>query len=211
MERLAERFQPASSHPRQVARLALRIFDAAGTHLGLRSAARELLEYAALLHDIGRAISHTRHHLHSSYLIANGNLRGFEPEEISFIALVARLHRGAAPKASRAPLAGLSRTEQKLVAALAVILRLADGLDRGHQSVVTRMELACGRSGFEAAVTVRHGDVLAEWWATQRNAAAWERCLELPLIVRFICPHIEIVRPRHWLLPTHAEAAFSQL
>ena len=62
---------------------------------------REWLEYAALLHDIGVHISYERHHKHSYYLIKNGDLRGFEPDEIEIIALVARYHRQATPK--RAP------------------------------------------------------------------------------------------------------------
>ncbi len=56
---------------------------------------REWLEYGALLHDIGVHISYERHHQHSYYLIKNGDLRGFEPEEIEIIALVARYHRQA--------------------------------------------------------------------------------------------------------------------
>ena len=59
---------------------------------------REWLEYAALLHDIGVHISYERHHRHSYYLIKNGDLRGFEPDEIEVIALVARYHRQATPK-----------------------------------------------------------------------------------------------------------------
>jgi len=43
---------------------------------------REWLEYAAILHDIGVHISYERHHKHSGYLIKNGDLRGFEPDEI---------------------------------------------------------------------------------------------------------------------------------
>ena len=45
-------------------------------------------------------ISYERHHRHSYYLIKNGDLRGFDPEEIEVIALVARYHRQATPKKS---------------------------------------------------------------------------------------------------------------
>ena len=65
---------------------------------GLTDREREWLEYAALLHDIGVHISYERHHKHSYYLIKNGDLRGFEPDEIEIIALVARYHRQATPK-----------------------------------------------------------------------------------------------------------------
>jgi exopolyphosphatase / guanosine-5'-triphosphate,3'-diphosphate pyrophosphatase len=62
------------------------------------TAERELIEYGALLHDIGWHIGRQSHHKHSMYLILNGDLKNFTPEEISIIAHIARYHRRAAPK-----------------------------------------------------------------------------------------------------------------
>src|ERR1700722_5568379 len=62
---LARRFCGANEHGKQVARLALKIFDETALVLGLPPGARELLEYGALLHDVGHAIDHDRHHRHS--------------------------------------------------------------------------------------------------------------------------------------------------
>ena len=62
---------------------------------GLTDREREWLEYGALLHDVGVHISYERHHRHSYYLIKNGDLRGFEPQEIEVMALIARYHRQA--------------------------------------------------------------------------------------------------------------------
>ena len=94
---LAERCNYWPEHAAQVARLAVAMFEQTrGVH-GLTDREREWLEYAALLHDIGVHISYERHHKHSYYLIKNGDLRGFEPEEVDTIALVARYHRRAAP------------------------------------------------------------------------------------------------------------------
>ena len=50
---------------------------ASGTAWATRE--RALLEYAALLHDIGHHISYPGHHKHTYYLIKNGDLRGFTP------------------------------------------------------------------------------------------------------------------------------------
>src|SRR5437879_1851264 len=71
---LAERFAHSNTHGRQVARLALRLFDETALVLALPESGRELLEYAALLHDIGHAIDHDRHNRHSHYLIKNAEL-----------------------------------------------------------------------------------------------------------------------------------------
>ena len=94
---------------------------------GLTDREREWLEYAALLHDIGVHISYERHHKHSYYLIRNGDLRGFEPEEVETIALIARYHRQATPKTpARRASAICERKRRRTIRALAAILRLAE-------------------------------------------------------------------------------------
>ena len=75
---------------------------------GLGAREREWLEFASLLHDIGNHISYERHNRHSYYLIKNGDLRGFEPEEIEVIALLTRYHRRGTPKKSHAGYSDLS-------------------------------------------------------------------------------------------------------
>ena len=62
--------------------------------------ARELLEAAALLANVGLFVSHGKHHKHSYYVIRNSDhLTGFTDHEIELIALVARYHRKSAPEA----------------------------------------------------------------------------------------------------------------
>ena len=80
--------------------LALAIFDQTRSVHGLGDRERDWLEFGALLHDVGVHISYERHHRHSYYLIKNGDLRGFDPQEIEMIALIARYHRQGTPKKS---------------------------------------------------------------------------------------------------------------
>ena len=80
---------------------------------GLTDREREWLEYAALLHDIGVHISYEGHHKHSYYLIRNGDLRGFEPDEIETIALIARYHRRATPKRRHDGFGDLPRKQRR--------------------------------------------------------------------------------------------------
>ena len=95
---LAERCAWEAEHSRQVAALALTLFDYTKRIHNLGDREREWLEYAGFLHDIGNHISYEKHHRHSYYLIKHGDLRGFEPEEIDVIALLTRYHRRATPK-----------------------------------------------------------------------------------------------------------------
>src|SRR5206468_8555850 len=125
----------------EVVRLALGLFDQTrGTH-GLTDREREWLEYAAILHDIGGLISFARHHRHSYYLIKNGDLRGFHPDEIEVIALVARYHRRGTPKRSHAEYARLPAGLRRAVRLLSSILRLAEGLDRSHAQVISGLDV----------------------------------------------------------------------
>ena len=138
---LAERCNYWPEHASQVARIAMALFDQTRGMHGLTDREREWLEYAALLHDIGVHISYERHHKHSYYLIKNGDLRGFEPDEIETIALVARYHRRATPKRRHEEYAGLGRRRQRTIQALAAILRLAESLDRSHSQIISGLEL----------------------------------------------------------------------
>jgi exopolyphosphatase/guanosine-5'-triphosphate,3'-diphosphate pyrophosphatase len=177
---LAERCHYWPEHARQVASLSLGLFDQTrGVH-GLTDRERQWLEYAALLHDIGVHISYERHHLHSYYLIKNGGLRGFEPEEAEVVALIARYHRRGVPKRRDEGYGGLPRPTRRAVKILASLVRLAEGLDRTRNGVIKELEIEPG----DAHVIIRLqavGDAELELWAAQRQAATLERCIGLPL------------------------------
>src|SRR4249920_1176553 len=179
---LAERCHFWPEHSQQVARLAVGLFDHTRAIHGLTDREREWLEYAAILHDLGVHISYEGHHKHSYYLIKNGDLRGFEPDEIETIALVARYHRQATPKRRHAGFAELGRRRRATVRTLAAILRLAESLDRSHAQTVSSVELH--DRGEDALLQLRAGgDAELELWAATRHASAFERLIGKPLRV----------------------------
>ena len=110
---LAERCNYWPEHANQVAKIAMSLFEQTRGIHALTDREREWLEYAALLHDVGVHISYESHHKHSYYLIKNGDLRGFEPDEIDTIALVARYHRRATPDRRHDEYAGLRRRRRR--------------------------------------------------------------------------------------------------
>ncbi len=181
---MATRFQAEPGHGQQVARLALGLFDATKSIHKLGPEARELLEYAALLHDVGLYVSHSGHHRHSQYLITQGELRGFDPEELRVIAAVARFHKGAPPKTSGPELEDLSPENRKLAVCLAAFLRVADGLDRTHHGVVRATRLLRNNGRLELWVDSAGRDAELELWAAQRKSELWEKCFGLPLYFR---------------------------
>jgi exopolyphosphatase/guanosine-5'-triphosphate,3'-diphosphate pyrophosphatase len=136
---LAQLCDEEPEHSAHTARLAVELFDELValpelTELaGLGQPAREYLEAGALLANVGLFISHSRHHLHSYYVVRNSEvLTGLTDDEIEIIALLARYHRKSSPKARHLEFARLSPEDQHLVRALSGILRVAIGLDRSH-------------------------------------------------------------------------------
>jgi exopolyphosphatase / guanosine-5'-triphosphate,3'-diphosphate pyrophosphatase len=133
---LAERCDDDVAHSTHVASMALQLFDATESLHGLAADAREYLEAGALLANVGLVISHSKHHLHSYYVIRNSELTGLTDTEIEIIAQIARYHRKSAPKVGHAEFGRLSPADQRLVTTLAAILRVAIGLDRSHDGRV---------------------------------------------------------------------------
>ena len=142
-------------HCRQVRDLAVMLFDQLQPLHQLGADERDILEAAALLHDIGWTVAGQKHHKHSYRLIREneGKLIGFTTQQVELIANVARYHRKSPPSSKHEAFAGLKPDEQQIVRRLAALLRIADGLDRPHLQQVT--ELACEATGGPVMIRVR--------------------------------------------------------
>ena len=151
------------AHSERVADLALQLFEGTRDLHRLGEEHEELLEAAGLLCNVGLAISHDRHHLHSYYVIRNTDLlTGFTDHEVELIALVARYHRKSTPKARHPEFARLDPDDQQAVRVLAGLLRVAVGLDRTREGVVRQVRVEVdGRRG-PVRVLVETGDADAD-------------------------------------------------
>ena len=174
---LAERCQYDEAHARHTALLALQLFDGTKPRHALGDPERALLEYAALLHDIGHHISYPGHHKHTYYLIKNGDLRGFDPAEIEVLANVARYHRRGHPRRKHPGYGRLPREARRVVQVLAGLLRVADALDRSHKQTVRRVGVSERASLLRLQVEAR-GDCELELWGVVGRTALLEETLE---------------------------------
>ncbi len=156
-------------HSRHVAALALQIFDTFKIELKLTSVDRELLEYAAFMHDIGYYISHRKHHKHSLYIIRNADLRGFNENEIEIMANVARYHRRSIPKARHPQYHSLDKVDKDRVKKLSGILRIADGLDRSHYQNVRSIDIEKDAKKVTIRITTEADPQLEIWGAMRKN------------------------------------------
>ena len=181
--RLARHLGETGEHGPRIARLALRLFDQLEGLLRVDHGARELLEYAALLHDVGHHIDHANHHRHSYYLITNGELFGFAREELEIIGLTARYHRKAVPKATDAEFRRLPQRAKHTVRALSAVLRIADALDRSHYGVVRDVTVV--RRGQRVTLQLTTGgDAQLELWEAKQRSGLLEDVLRRDVELR---------------------------
>lgn len=175
-------------HARHVARLALHLYDS-GYQIGLHRLGRwerELLEYAALLHDIGAFLSYQNHQMHTYYLIRNADLLGFDQKEIAIMALAGLHHRKALPNKKNPDFAALDRDAQEAVRVLGIILRLSESLDRSHIGAVHRARFVAGDKRIVGLELFSDQDCQLEVWGVESHAEAFEKTFNRPLEVRVI-------------------------
>jgi exopolyphosphatase/guanosine-5'-triphosphate,3'-diphosphate pyrophosphatase len=165
---LLAKFAADGAHPRHVAKLSLELFDGLQPEHRLPPEAREVLQYAALLHDVGSAIGYDGHHDHSAYVIRHGNLRGLSAEEVGLVALVARYHGKAQPRKRDAEFRALRPADRRMVRWLAALLRIAEGLERSHYQLIRSVHVS-RRGGRVAIRPVARREAQLELWAARRR------------------------------------------
>ena len=181
--RIGRRFDFEEPHGREVARLALRLFDELALIHGLPIEARSLLEVAAWLHDVGKAVSFQRHHRHGQYLIENTEFLGLVDRERNLAACVIRFHRRSPPDENHPAMSGLSPAEVRIVRRLATLLRLADAFDRSHQQRVEEIKTAITGDRVEIEVCSSQ-DLDLELWDGLREAQLFESVFGRALVLR---------------------------
>jgi exopolyphosphatase/guanosine-5'-triphosphate,3'-diphosphate pyrophosphatase len=180
---MAAQYGADGQHTRHVARLALGMFDelaALGLHAG-DPRERELLWAASMLHDIGMSIDYDDHHKHSRYLILNGGLPGFTPIETAIIAQAARYHRKGMPDPG--PLAALfGEGDAERLDRCAVLLRLAEDLERSRDQLVRSASVALNNGAVQLRLSV-DGEAAVPRWAAGRERELFARAFDRDLSV----------------------------
>jgi exopolyphosphatase / guanosine-5'-triphosphate,3'-diphosphate pyrophosphatase len=172
---LAAQYDFDSAHTRHVATLALGMFDdlaGLGLHDG-DARERELLWAASMLHDIGMSVDYDDHHKHSRYLILNCGLPGFTPREVAIVAQAARYHRKGTPDPG--PLRALfGEGDRERLDRCAVLLRLAEDLERSRDQLVRGASLSLHARGVRLRL-IADGEPIVPRWAATRETALFAR------------------------------------
>jgi len=143
-QKISQIYWPDTEHCMQVTGLALDFFDCLTELHRLSERERFLLECAAILHDVGLSKNRSGHHKESAKLILNDTRLPFTSQERRIVASIARYHRKGLPKQKHYNLLTLDRETVHKVKILGSLLRVADGLDYTHQSIVKSLEVKVG-------------------------------------------------------------------
>ncbi|WP_295401110.1 exopolyphosphatase [uncultured Thiocystis sp.] len=129
---LCRQFQIDPVHGRRVQATALAVYRQLATPWALNDPDHPLmLSWAARLHEIGLMVAHSQYQKHGAYLLRNADLAGFSRQEQMVLAALVLGHRRKFPVQE---FAALPRTEQACSSRLCVILRLAALLHRGRSA-----------------------------------------------------------------------------
>lgn len=72
---------------------ALRLFDQVAPAWQLQADDRNMLGWAARLHEIGLTVAHSQYQVHGAYLLEHSDIAGFSRQEQQFLAALVRSHR----------------------------------------------------------------------------------------------------------------------
>ena len=172
-------------HVEQVRVLALSLHDQLAETLGCDPEERWLLEAAALLHDVGQLVSYRKHHKHSFQLIMHAERIGLGARDRALVALISRYHRKSGPSRKHQEFAQLSADDQDIVRRVSGLLRLADGLDRGHTASVERVTATMDDDELtvRAYPRLRDADISLEIWGAGRKADVLGKALRTDVVV----------------------------
>jgi exopolyphosphatase/guanosine-5'-triphosphate,3'-diphosphate pyrophosphatase len=185
---LGRSFNLDQKHSETVCALALQLFDSS-KQIGLHNFTereRELLSYAATLHDIGDFISFNDHHLHSHYIISNAELQGFDEVEKTLMANIARFHRKKLPSKKALKDTDLDEKSKETVAVLSTFLRLAEKLDRSHCTLVKKAEFSKTGKDSVRLIFYSDSDCTLEEWSIAQNKQAFYEAFEKQLDVQCV-------------------------
>ncbi len=183
VENLAARYGVDRAHTQHVAALALGMFDQLARmrlHEG-DPGERELLWAACMLHDIGMSVDYDDHHKHSRYLILSAGLPGYSPKEVAIVAQAARYHRKGMPDPG--PLAALfGAGDAARLDRCAVLLRLAEDLERSRDQLVKDTVLSAENGSVQLRLLADGGAAVPRW-AAGRESELFARAFDKQLSV----------------------------
>jgi putative phosphoesterase len=182
-KKVAQKYVQETNHSDQVKRIALVIFDNLKNLHHLNKQERCWLECAAILHDIGLSVNTRNHNKNSMKLILNDTQLPFSSFDRRIIGSISRYHRNGFPKEKHYNLAGLDKKAKLKIEILSSILRVADGLDFTHQSIVCSIEVKLDRKKISIECEIHSNSSAAEEQAVNEKKDLLEKVFGRKLVL----------------------------
>ena len=132
---------------------AMRLFEQVAESWVLDDDDARQLGWAARLHEIGLAVAHSQYHVHGAYLLEHSDIAGFSRQEQQVLAALVRTHRRGIPKSAFDPIPDRLMLSARRKAAL---LRLAVLLHRAHDAEpIPKLELSADGEQLNLVVSKR--------------------------------------------------------
>lgn len=128
---LTQRYGIDTMQAARVEATALRLFEQVADAWQLEPDDGQMLRWAARLHEIGLVVSHNGYHSHGAYLLENSDIAGFSRQEQQMLAALVRSHRRNVGKSA------FDALPDRLLATarrLTALLRIAVLLHRSQES-----------------------------------------------------------------------------
>jgi CHAD domain-containing protein len=182
IEELCQRYDVDIAHAQHVADLALALFDLTAEIHGLPPERRDLLETAAILHNVGFAFYPDQHHTVGRDIILEHRLVELEEVEQQMVACTTAFHRKKfKPKRLKKEpsFTALPAEVQDDTLAMAALIRMADGLDYSQSQGSALGEAQRSSQAIEVPVTGLYaGEDAAR---AQEKADLWHHLFDVQL------------------------------
>lgn len=180
---IADRFGVERRHSEYVERMAVSIFNHTKKLHRLKKEHRLYLQVAAMLHDVGKAVSHENHSLFSYDIIKAQNIIGFSNRETEIIANVALCHGDEDDCIRQGRIANLGFEDQIVVAKLAAILKMADALDKSHLQKIDEIKIAFKNDTVILKIKSKR-DIFLEKWMLARKCSLFEEVMGTKVMIK---------------------------
>lgn len=164
-------------HAARIRDLTLSLCDQIGFLRDSSGRWRDLIGFAAYLHECGKFLNLAAFHKHGYYLIKNSNILGFTQKELEVVGLLVRYHRKRLPRLEDDELDLFEKSEVSLFYRCAAILRIMSCLDRGRRlrmSGVVYQQMGSGVAVVQL-VGICAAELEAEVYEFDKERVAFER------------------------------------
>ena len=179
---LAQRFQDDMEHSRFVTEVSQSIYRSLRNRFGFDRRFGVLLELLGILHDIGKAISLSKHASNSVHIVKRNEFLGLNAKEKQLLEEMIRYHSGTENPALKLN-PNYSNEERRIILSAIAILRVADAIDASKTQKLQSWDVKLRQDTLFIEGKC-HEDFRMESWSLTDKAELFESYFNLKVRLR---------------------------